>query len=207
MAMKEIIEVTNDCIRQIYNNGNLDKGLLANLRNSNNINDKYAVKIWPLIFQSIKDNEHIKLSSNGEPTKDEIAIYTALKSYAIFQQATDEQVFGMSFGKEKTADSLFGALARLRNQMMNDETGRSSLDKRVDTTLAMTNLPSIINSVIHLERILKGSKINVKIDFADLAYDIYRIDQDRSQARKVALKWGQIYYSYTNALLKEKNND
>lgn len=203
----EIAKITNSIIKQIYNEGDLNKGLLSNLRNSTSINDRYATKLWPLIFSEVRNDDI--LSKTGKPTFGEIAIYTALRCYAIIQQGTEEQVFG-NFNADENVQSLFSALSQLNKQMnKNDESARTSLDKRVDATFAMTNTASAINSILHLVRILhsQNNVENIKIDFGQLADDLYFFQMNRSQARKVTLRWGQNYYFAYNKDLKGAKNE
>lgn len=203
----EIVKITNNVIKQIYNGGSLNKGLLSNLRNSTSINDRYATKLWPLIFSEVQ-NDKI-LSNTGKPTPGEIAIYTSLRCYAIMQQGTEEQVFGI-INVDENVQSLFSALSQLNKQMnKNDESARTSLDKRVDATLAMANAASVINSILHLVRILhsQNNVENIKINFGQLANDLYFFQMSRSQARKVALRWGQNYYFAYNKNLKGDKNE
>lgn len=203
----EIVKITNNVIKQIYNGGSLNKGLLSNLRNSTSINDRYATKLWPLIFSEVQ-NDKI-LSNTGKPTPGEIAIYTSLRCYAIMQQGTEEQVFGI-INVDENVQSLFSALSQLNKQMnKNDESARTSLDKRVDATLAMANEASVINSILHLVRILhsQNNVENIKINFGQLANDLYFFQMSRSQARKVALRWGQNYYFAYNKDSKGDKNE
>lgn len=189
-----ITVVTDICIRQLFNDGNLDKGSLANLRTSKSINDRYAAKIWPMLFSSINEvyghEQDQILSKTGSPTYAEIAIYTALKCYAIYQQGIEEKVFGT---KEDEASSFFSALRQVK---IADQSVRKALDRRVNATFVMTNSLSLINSILHLMQILKSKKISprIKIDFGQLANDLYWFQIGRVEVRKVALRWGQSYY-------------
>lgn len=215
----KIYKITTICIERLFNNGNIDKAALANLRNSKSLNDRYATVVWPIIFEAInkaykkasKKEINKVLSQNGTPTITETAIYTALCCYAIFQQGTDQKVFG-SIQEEDEAErgqKLFSALRKISNLTSKmDEATKTSLDKRVDMTLAMSNPTSVINSVVHLLRILKSknNNVQVKVDFAQLASDLFFIQLNRTNARKTSLKWGQEYYYWNDNDKKENKS-
>ena len=75
-----------------------------------------------------------------------------------------------------------------------DSNEKKALDRRVTALLATTNISSATNSINHLVSILKGKKMGEKIDFAQLAEDLYNFQWSPKNARFVALKWGIDYY-------------
>lgn len=198
----KITQVTLRVINELYHNGDPDKAALANLRRTLSITDKDAEKIWPLIFQAVgKNNQHL-LSTSNIPSRFEIAIYTALHCYAMFQQGSDAFVFGrIPYKKEDQLNeneqveekgvSLFTALKQIKD---NDDKIKTALDRRVTALLATTNAASAINSINHLVNILKEKNLVKKVDFAQLAADLYSFQYSSQQARAVALKWGRDYY-------------
>lgn len=205
--------ITGQIIFQLYNNGNINRGALATLRRTTSITDKGAEKVWPIIFSNMvvnnKDKAPIFLSKNGKPTKQEIAIYTALHCYAMFQQGNDQTCAYAqintkkdSQGKSSPEDgvTLFSALREIRND---NSQITEALDRRVSALLATTNINNAVNSIIHLVNILKGKKITTKIDFGQLASDLDVFQSSLKQAREVALKWGQDYYWNTYQLEKK----
>lgn len=188
--MKNISEATSSIIRELYNNGNPNKAVLASLRSANSIEDKRAEKVWPLIFNNVAPGD-LTLDAT-KPSWAEVAIFTALRCYAIFQQGQDDYcVFDRKKGKDGsgTGVTLFKAL----NQIRNDD-NHVALDRRVDNVLVNTNVPSVINSIVHLDKILKGQKTKLKVDFAELAKNLYYFQQSHDQARGVCLAWGREYY-------------
>lgn len=138
-----------------------------------------------------------KLSTNGKPTKLETAVYTALHCYAAFQQGNDSFVFGQiprSKDKEESGENGVSLFTALRKMKINDSNEKKALDRRVTALLATTNISSATNSINHLVSILKGKKMGEKIDFAQLAEDLYNFQWSTKNARFVALKWGKDYY-------------
>lgn len=190
--MSDAYTATARIINQLYGDGTPDKGALAELRRTTAITDKGAEKIWPLIFSVVP-----KLSTNGKPTKLETAVYTALHCYAAFQQGNDSFVFGQisrSKDKEESRENGVSLFTALRKMKINDSNEKKALDRRVTALLATTNISSATNSINHLVSILKGKKMGEKIDFAQLAEDLYNFQWSTKNARFVALKWGKDYY-------------
>ena len=190
--MSDAYTATARIINQLYGDGTPDKGALAELRRTTAITDKGAEKIWTLIFSAVP-----KLSTNGKPTKLETAVYTALHCYAAFQQGNDSFVFGQiprSKDKEESGENGVSLFTALRKMKINDSNEKKALDRRVTALLATTNISSATNSINHLVSILKGKKMGEKIDFAQLAEDLYNFQWSTKNARFVALKWGKDYY-------------
>lgn len=211
---REVYQVTSKIINQLYGKDNPDKGALANLRRTISVTDKGAEKIWPLIFQAAdnvykdeKSREQI-FSSTDVPNEFEIAVYTALHCYAMFQQGNDDLVFGQIAGNneknqsEENGVSLFTALKQIKDS---DEKVKTALDRRVTALLATTNTASAVNSINHLVNILKGKKLVKKVDFAQLATDLYNFQTNPQRAREVALKWGRDYYWNVYQLSNDKD--
>ena len=179
--MSDAYTATARIINQLYSDGTPDKGALAELRRTTAIADKGAEKIWPLIFSAVP-----KLSTNGKPTKLETAVYTALHCYAAFQQGNDSCVFGQIPRSKDKEES--------ESKQIDPRLQKKALDRRVTALLATTNISSATNSINHLVSILKGKKMGEKIDFAQLAEDLYNFQWSTKNARFVALKWGKDYY-------------
>lgn len=185
----EVRKATTRMINELWNNGNPNKAILAGLRNSQTINSRHAVVAWPLMFEAMNRQA---LSHNGRPTKEERAIFTALRCFAVYQQGRDT-LMAASAEKDGHGEQLMVALSRLRQ----DERARNSLDRRVQAMLVTSNIDAVINSLAHLTPILKGQGGNQPIDFADLAQDLYNYQSHfgtSKGARRVALKWGQQYF-------------
>lgn len=201
--MSDAYTATARIINQLYGDGTPDKGALAELRRTTAITDKGAEKIWPLIFSVVP-----KLSTNGKPTKLETAVYTALHCYAAFQQGNDSFVFGQIprlKDKEESRENGVSIFTALRKMKIIDSNEKKALDRRVTALLATTNISSATNSINHLVSILKGKKMGKKIDFAQLAEDLYNFQLSTKNARFVALKWGKDYYWNVYKLASDKD--
>ncbi|WEV51051.1 type I-E CRISPR-associated protein Cse2/CasB [Lactobacillus sp. ESL0731] len=202
-----IRKITAKIIDRLYDNGNLDKAALASLRSAATITSQRAQNVWPLLMKYLPEQF---LSKNGEPTIGEIAVFAAIRLYAIQQQGKDELVCGDST-KKKAKDnaeadgvSLFTALSKLRA----NEDVRVALDRRIQPLLATNNIASVINSLTHLVEIQKATNQAVKIDYPLLAQDLYDFQTNYHRAGNVRLSWGQQYFRVTNSdSIKGEEND
>lgn len=187
--MKNTIEdITERIIFQLYNQGQIDKAALSSLRRSISITSKQATCIWPL-FLTTMDRED--LSKDGHPTHAEIAIFTAVRCYAIYQQANEKDVFAPHKGKKKTGLTLFEALSKLRQ----DNNLQKALDRRVESLLASTEINNVVNGIVHLLEILKSHYKYLQIDYSLLAQDLFRFQFGNASAREVSLTWGEQYFN------------
>lgn len=185
VCKKDIRFATEQIIRNLHQREGNDKAILAALRNSNSILSRQAATVWPLLFAEMSKDE---FSSNGMPTHQEIAVFTALQCYAHFEQGND--VIRESDYDTKNSISLFRALAALRR----DDRIKDGLDRRVKNLLSSTNLQSVTKSLISLTRILKSNNSTANIDYGDLARDLNNFQFSFESARKVAIKWGRDYF-------------
>lgn len=183
----EIRSATSRIIYRIYDEGNFDRAILANLRSSSTIMSKQATNVWPILLSEL---DYRYLSKNGLPTYAEIAIYSALKCYAIYQQGNENNVYASIYSDKDKGLSLFQALANARI----DVDLRNSLDRRIEMVLSNTNPTSTIKAIIHLIGILKSNNKNLKIDFSQLSQDLFYFQIGYESARQICLKWGEQYY-------------
>lgn len=185
----EIEATTNRIIKLLNRDGsNRDKATLSSLINAPTITSQRAQAVWPILLANLDDNQ---LSRNGVPTRGEIAVYTAIRFYAIYQQGQEQFVYAKASGDQPDGAKFFSALAILRQK----EETRKALDSRVQGVLSTTNAASVINGLSHLNSLLKGRNKTQKIDFAWLAQDLYRLQASYEQATQVRLLWGQQYFS------------
>lgn len=180
-----IARTTSNIIRSLYDSGDVNKAVLASLRNSNSLLNKKAENVIPVLIQELPKEA---LSKDGTPTKEENAIFTALRCYAIYQQGNDNCV-QRSLQKDG-GNRICEALANLRK----DSDLQVALDRRMSILLASTTFSSVSNSIVRLIQILKSHDRNQLIDFADLAQDLFIFQFNNENARKICLKWGEQYY-------------
>lgn len=187
--MTDLIRTTTaHVIRQLYNPESPNKAALASLRNTTSLADPGALAIWPIIFSEI-DPKY--LSDDGTPTTGEIAIFTAVRLFAIHQQGNDTIVYAPAVKDRKDAGlPFFTALRKMRAAADSSV----SLDRRVRQLLAVTNIAAVTNSLTSLLEIYKSTKAKATIDYGLLAGDLYTFQQSYEQANQIRLRWGQAYY-------------
>ncbi|KRK72786.1 CRISPR-associated Cse2 family protein [Levilactobacillus namurensis DSM 19117] len=185
MQANDISFVTNKIIRKLNRDEHPNKAALASIRGAATLTSPRAQGIWPILLANL-DKE--MLSSDGYPTYAEVAIYAAVRFYAIHQQGQEQLVYEPTSRDEPT--EFFMRLAKMRQ----DERIHDALDRRVRILLATTNVNSMINSLSHLVSIVKSHHRDWSIDYARLAKDLYIAQFGNRQANQVHLRWGQQYY-------------
>lgn len=164
----------------LYNGNQVNRPVLAALRNSKTLDDKQAQKLWPYIFSEL-DKE--SLSVTGKVTWEEKAVYTALRLYALHQQGKEELVY-------EKEHYLFTELGVLRK----DESLRVALDRRVQAILATNSVEAVINGLTQIVQITKNKDARIKIDYPTLAANLLYFQSSSSAANSVRLSWGRQYY-------------
>lgn len=176
----KISKSVKQIILTLDNNANPNKAVLANLRRTASVTGKGAQDVWPYMYDVLDDTY---LSSNGIPTWAEQAIYTALHLYALHQQGNDQLVF-------EDKRPLFFEIAKLRR----NEEKREALDRRMSILLGTSNFNSVVNGITRIVQIAKSEDISFKVDYADLATDLYYFQKGYKSAGEIRLKWGRQYY-------------
>lgn len=197
MMVFEIEKATERIIRQLYNNGDTDKASLSALRSAATIDGYRAQKVWPVFLSNLDEQW---LSNNGKATREEAAIFAAVRMYALHQQASDACVFSRrnysdkkdekKKDVEKNGRELFEAL----NWLKQGTDSHEALDRRVQALLGTNNYNAVIDQLVHLMQIIKSKKTGIQIDYARLAGDLYKFQFGYRQANEVRLRWGEQYY-------------
>ncbi|MFC6261439.1 type I-E CRISPR-associated protein Cse2/CasB [Levilactobacillus fujinensis] len=199
----EVKKATSRIINTLYRDGNPDKAVLAGLRNAPTITSHRAEMVWPVIMTNLDKNQ-LSHAKDGTPTSEEVAVYTAIRFYAIHQQGNnDSLVYASVHSENPKGETFFGALGKLRG----NEDLRVAMDRRVQPLLATTNVSGVINSLSHLVSILKSHSSAQRIDYALLAQDLYGLQRSYEQASRVRLRWGQQYYSVKQAKSEGENTN
>ncbi|MDD6406882.1 type I-E CRISPR-associated protein Cse2/CasB [Lactobacillus equicursoris] len=188
----EIEKATERIIRQLYNNGDTDKASLSALRSAATIDGYRAQKVWPVFLSNLDEKW---LSKNGKATREETAIFSAVRMYALHQQASDSCVFGRRNYSDKKDEKTNGReLFEALNLLKQGTDSHEALDRRVQALLGTNNISATIDQLIHLMQIIKSKKTGIQIDYARLAGDLYRFQLGYRQANEVRLRWGEQYY-------------
>lgn len=183
-----IYKSTVAMIAQLYQNGNLNRVGLASFRNANSIKSPIAKNSWPLFFRNIPAKGFSKYLDSA---KVQTAIFSAVHLYAIHQQGETQCVYGSIYSKSDTKGvSFFQAISSLSKQ----PDDRDRFDRRIQILLGLNNIYSTINALNHLVNILKASGTNLKIDYPQMAADLYSLQKNYQEATKIHLKWGEQYF-------------
>jgi CRISPR system Cascade subunit CasB len=160
------------------------KATLAKLRQSIGRGLSQTAEVWPEVFAELPEGY---LSSTGEPTKEEKAIFTSLQFYALHQQGKSESTASL--------DNTHNIGQSLKVLRQGEDT--KAIDRRFNAMITSSTFDELTNHLRHLIKLLKKS--NKKVSYAQLSDDLfwYQVGGDD----KVRLRWGQSYYSYSS---KEK---
>ncbi|PWG00484.1 type I-E CRISPR-associated protein Cse2/CasB [Levilactobacillus bambusae] len=192
----DIRTITATIIRELYGNGKPNAAVLASIRNAASFASPQAQKVWPIMFNHLTPE---MLSTTGEPTYAETAIYAALRFYAVSQQGNyDHLTYATSWapkGEEAPGETLFHTLALMRAK----EKDRKRLNRRVRILLESTNADRVINEMSHLVSMVKASNLKSPIDYAQLASDLYNFQFGYEAANRVRIRWGQQYFRQFNS--------
>lgn len=191
----EIGKVTRGIIGRLYADGNLNRAVLASLRGAATINSPKAQPVWPIIFAAL-DRKY--LSEDGTPTHAEVAIFAALRLFAIQQQGRETPVYLMKKDASDSNLNFFSRLAKLRGTAESSD----ALDRRFQTLVSATTVDSVIHSLVSLGNIVKSNDKTGTIDFPRLAEDLYWFQANFEYANRIKLSWGEKYYRTENSQQK-----
>jgi CRISPR system Cascade subunit CasB len=199
----EIRNATAKIIHELYGDGDgsQNKAVLSSFRSSASFSSPRARATWPVIMANLDDRQ---LSRTGVPSKAEIAVFTAVRLYALNQQGKTNSVYGPSKNdKDNESDTLFTHLAA-----MNAQPDRSkSFNSLVQRVLNAPNIDGVINGLSHLVGQIKSDRIERTIDYAQLAQDLYNFQFSFESANRVQLRWGQEYYRTNTPLTDKKETE
>ncbi|WP_225047267.1 type I-E CRISPR-associated protein Cse2/CasB [Lacticaseibacillus kribbianus] len=185
--------------------GTSSGAILSALRGASSLASPRAQAVWPLMLGRMPA---ALLSRTGEPTRSEVAIFTALRLYALAQQGRTTGGYvpvarGSQTAETEAAPSgvtLFTALRKAKGTLPSAE----ALDRRVQAVLGATSFAAVQDGLTHLVTILKATKAMPAIDYAQLAGDLASFQISFEQASRVRLRWGQDYY-HTSETIKGAN--
>jgi len=180
-------------IRQLDENTPWAKAMLAKLRRAAGKTPGESPEVWEVTLGGMPD----ELSGgNHDVSYAEQAVYTALTLYALHRQG------GNASMHEGKGLSLGGGAARLRN-----EKTESGIQRRFDAVITakdLTELSYHARGLIQLMRASNTSNTPVRLDYAQLAVDLFRY-QFPEQRSTIHLKWGRDFYK--NKIVEVNNKD
>lgn len=181
MTQSSIKSVTCKILHQLENARETSSGkaLLAKMRRSIGKPLSETVEIWPFIFEALPE-EFIEKD-------EESAIILTLQLYSLHQQGVEASVI---YGREKSVDKVhtFGkSLSVLRT-----EDNKVAVDRRFNTMITATTFEELIYHLRHLLMLLKSKFKETKVDYAQLADDLYWFSLGFDE--NIRLKWARDYY-------------
>lgn len=137
-------------------------------------------ELWGLFLSDLPES---LMGKNGETSYAEWAIYTALTMFALHQQGHSEPM------NEEGEENYFGRAVR---KLVQSEDMEENIRIKLSITAGSDDMTELSN---HLKTIVKLLGNNgIKLDYVDLANDLYLFQIDEKYANQIRLKWGQDFY-------------
>lgn len=157
---------------------------LANLRRGIGRKPGDMPELWGMLFAEMPEE---MLSQNGQPTREEWAIYTALTLYALHQQSSKISEQNMH-AAGKPENRLGRAVARL---VKNEDNDRDRIAKRFN---AFATADDMLTAAHHLRGLIQLLRAEgIPLDYVHLAENLYDF-QNPDFRPSVRLEWGQDFY-------------
>ena len=157
---------------------------LANLRRGIGRKPGDMPELWGMLFAEMPEE---MLSQNGQPTREEWAIYTALTLYALHQQSSKISEQNMH-AAEKPENRLGRAVARL---VKDEENDRERIARRFNAFATADDMLTAAHHLRGLIQLLRAEEI--PLDYVHLAENLYDFQNPDSRP-SVRLEWGQDFY-------------
>ncbi|WP_314778491.1 type I-E CRISPR-associated protein Cse2/CasB [uncultured Actinomyces sp.] len=161
--------------KRYLDNESLGRAEVAALRKGANRAPGELPEIWELTRVEVPDG------AGDAPTREEIAVHTAMTLYAVHQQSRSECMFVPGRGLGRAAHELVGT----------DEENPSAR-ARFNALVTSTTVAELRHHLRNLVSLLRSR--GIALDHAMLADDIVRF-QRPGGAKSVRLVWARQYYS------------
>lgn len=161
--------------KRYLDNESLGRAEVAALRKGANRAPGELPEIWELTRVEVPDG------ASDAPTREEIAVHTAMTLYAVHQQSRSECMFVPGRGLGRAAHELVGT----------DEENPSAR-ARFNALVTSTTVAELRHHLRNLVSLLRSR--GIALDHAMLADDIVRF-QRPGGAKSVRLAWARQYYS------------
>lgn len=170
------------------------KAVLAQLRRGVGKKPGEMPELWGLLLENMPESF---MGTTGEPSREEWAIYAALTLFALHQQG-----HGESMNANDKENRLGCAVRKLAHNEDEEERVRFKLSLAASSD----DIEELSYRLKTIVRLLSAE--NIKLDYADLANDMFFFQFENS-VDKVRLKWGQDFYRISNLTedRKEDNNE
>ena len=195
MTIKEQCLEIKSCVYKKINKLNLDaeqgkssyKAELAELRRGVGHKPGELASVTGILLEALPEKF---FGFGNTPSYAEWAVYIALTLFAVHQQSSDIENELM----HQQGEYIGKAIARL----IRDENDRERIIRKMTALLKSKDVEDLSHHLKSMIYLLRSE--NIKVDYADLAQDIYKF-QIGEFTSSVQLKWGRDFYRY--ALSKE----
>jgi CRISPR system Cascade subunit CasB len=200
MKMNEIPRFIHAKIKLLSDGSPWSRAMLAKLRRGIGKPPGSVPDIWEITIDGMPED---LLSKDGIPTREEIAIHTALTLYAMHQQGREKpmSVSGNGDDGAHIGNSFGSAVGKL---VKPDKSNEQSIKRRFDAAVTSGDFIELATHARGLIQLLKAEEI--PLDYPQFAKDLFFF-QLPENADRVRLRWGQDFYrtrSYSDN--KENNN-
>lgn len=172
------------------------KKQLAELRNSIG-RDELPITTLSLVFEYLPDRF---LGKGGQLTAGENSLIKALQLFSIHQQGNETIVHNTDLDSKSYEFRLGSAFHTYKKSVIQKNGESQSLDRRFNIMITSTHIDELFN---HLRHLIKIASKEVRIDYAQLAEDMYWFQ--RGYENDIRLKWSRQYYR-SLAIDNEKEN-
>ena len=152
------------------------RGEMAALRKGASRDSGELPEIWELTSVEIPEY------ASDAPTREEIAVHTAMTLYAVHQQSRTEHMFSPGVGLGSAARRLIGS----------PDEENPSARARFNALVTSTTVAELRHHLRSFVSLLRAR--GIALDHAMLADDVLRFQQPGG-AKKVRLAWARQYYS------------
>lgn len=172
------------------------KAHLAHLRHGVGKAPGEIPELWGEFLQNLPEE---LMSKSSAPSYAEWAIYTALTLFALHQQGHSEPMNALGFEN---------ALGRAVSRLVENPTDEEAVERVKQKLSLAANSEDMRELSYHLKTLVRLlSRAGIKLNYADLAEDLYRF-QFENTVDEVRLKWGRdFYYGLNTDNGKEDNNE
>ena len=185
---KEVQAVTAKIINRILKNPNPggQKAALANLRRGVGHLPGEVPQLWGEFLLDLPEKMY---GRNGQPSREEWAVYTALTLFALHQQGHELPTEPMH-----REDIRFGSAV---GRLATDEDEMKRILRRLNAAATANSITALSHYLRGLIQLLRAE--GIPLDYAALAGDIYHC-QFPETAAQVRLAWGQDFYACYNKM-------
>jgi len=181
-------------------NNSHSRASLAKLRRAIGKSPGESPDIWDITIQGAPETWD---SYNGNPSRAEWAVHTALTLYALHRQGKDKTM------SDEKVSSFGAAVSHLKSSSPDDD--NTAITRRFNAVATATDFNELAHHARGIVQLLKNA--GVGMDYPKFAQDLYYF-QTNEGANRVRLRWGEAFYRVTisdkqadNQTKTEKGNE